>query len=349
MTQTVEDYNLELAKELYAKVQSNRPSKHSKQVFLHGLHHSESKNDELIYASIYLTHKCQIKCVYCSKYFDMQAVEEGKVEVLSRDEIFKFIRDAKRIGLRTLIFQGMAEPTEDPHFKDYISYATEMGINSIVFSNILNLDDDLAEFLFNHDVSLAPSVDTLNEEAYSFITMSNEYKRFMRSIETLKRFYGGKEKWSDGKRARVLLSMVLTSYNITDLEPIRNLCNEQGWLLCSKAFGVKGSAKDNFPKLAYNKDYYTILQRLAMAYADKVMITQTSEGKCACGGTGGILVDIDGTVGACGDSLTRVGVNIRTHSIEECLQAKKDYVSSLGKYVCISKAIRGYGDVQVEQ
>ena len=46
--------------------------------------------------------------------------------------------------------------------------------------------------------------------------------------------------------------------------------------------------------------------------------------------------------------LTRVDANIRTHSVEECLQAKKDYVSKLGDYACLSKALRGFGDVKDE-
>ena len=279
----------------------------------------------------------------------MQAVEEGKVEVLTREEIFKFIKEASELGLRTLIIQGMAEPTEDPYFRDYIEYADSLGLISIVFSNILNLDDDLAEFLFKHNVSLAPSVDTLTKDIYQYITTSDYYDRFMESIEVLKRHYGSQDKWADGKRARVLLSMVVTSYNVGDIEAIRELCNEQGWLLCSKAFGVKGSAKDNFPKLACDRDYYTVLQKIAMAYADKVMITETSEGKCACGGTKGFLVDIDGTIGACGDMLTRVDANIRTHSLEECLKAKQDYVGKLGDYACLSKALRGFGDVKSTQ
>lgn len=342
------NYNYDLAKEILAKAEVNPPKKFGKKTYFNGLHYTSCPDEKLTYASIYLTHKCQISCVYCSKHFEMKAVEEGKVKVLSRAEIMKFIDDAKAIGLKTLIIQGMAEPTEDPYFRDYIKYADSLGIISIVFTNILNLDDDLAAFLFKHNVSIAPSVDSLTKDVYNYLTTSTYYERFMQSIEVLKRHYGGKDKWADGDKPRVLLSMVVTSYNIGDIEAIRELCNEQGWLLCSKAFGVKGAAKENFPKLACDRDYYTIIQKIAMTFADKYMITETSEGKCACGGTKGFLVDIDGTIGACGDMLTRVDANIRTHSVEECLQAKKDYVSKLGDYACLSKALRGFGDVKDE-
>lgn len=348
-TQVVENYNYDTAKKLYSEIENDKPQKLPQNVFLHGLHYQDKSDNELSYVSLYITHKCQINCVYCSKHFDMLAVEEGKVIPLTPDEIYNFIRDAKRIGLKTLIIQGMAEPTEDPHFRDYISFADSLGITTIVFSNILNLDDDLAEFLYQHDVSLAPSVDTLNPEVYKAITQSNEDGRFLRAIEVLKRHFGGKNKWMAENTPRVMLSMVLTSYNVGDLQSIRDLCNEEDWLLCSKAFGVKGAAKENFPKLACDKEYYSLLQSLAMSFADKVMITQTSEGKCACGGSSGFLVDIDGTIGACGDMLTRVNANIRTDTIEKCLQAKKNYVSGLGNYTCLSKALRGFGDVNIKK
>lgn len=348
MDQNNMELNYEVAKELYDRVQKNRPKKFSKEVCLDGLQFLDNiDKNKLIYASIYLTHKCQIDCVYCSKHFDIHEVEEGKVDVLTKEDRLKFIREAKNLGLKTVIFQGMAEPTEDPDFKEYIEYADNLGIKSIVFTNILNLDEDLAEFLYNHNVSLAPSVDTLTREVYGFMTNSDKYDKFMRAIQVLKKYFGGKDKWIDGCRSRVLLSMVVTRYNIGDLEAIRNLCNEQGWLLCSKAFGVKGAASENFQELAVDKEYYSLLQSLAMAFADKVMITQTSEGKCACGGRKGILVDIDGKIGACGDTLTRVDANVRTNTVEECLKAKQDYVNGLGDYACLSKALRGFGDVNV--
>lgn len=343
----IKRYDYEMLDKLYRKALENPPVKNDGKLTLHGLESSyHNEKDRLQYVCLYISHKCQINCIYCSKHYDMEKVERGELDVLSYDEICKFIDEAKKCGLKTLIFQGMAEPTEDPHFRDYIEYADKRGITSIVFSNILNLDDSLAQFLYDHDVSIAPSIDSLDRDIYNFLTRSSEYDRFIRSVGTLKKYFGGRSKWA-GKSPRVLVSMVVTEYNVQDLDSIRTICNENDWLLCSKAFGVKGSAKTNFDSLAGDNDSYGLLQKLAIMYADKVMITQTSAGKCACGGKSGFLVDIDGHIGACGDSITRVDANIRTNTIKECLTAKMNYVSGLGDYVCLSKALRGFGDVKI--
>lgn len=339
--------NLEISKKLYKEVEKKSVKKLGNDLFLNGLHHKIDKDkNELVYASIYTSHNCQLNCIYCSKHYDIKKFKRGDIKPLTKDEIFKFIKDAKELGLKTLIFQGMAEPTDDINFKDYITYAHDLGIDSILFSNILNLDDSLAEFLYENDVSIAPSIDSLRKETYNFLTGSMRYNDLCKSIEVLKKYYGGKDKWVNGNRPRVLVSMVLTNYNVEDLKTIRKLCNEQGWLLCSKAFGVKGAAKDNFPQLACDREYYNILQKLAIKFADKVMITETAERKCACGGANGLLVDLDGEIGACGDTLTRVNANIRKNTLAECFKAKQDYVKELADYVCLSKALRGYGDIK---
>jgi MoaA/NifB/PqqE/SkfB family radical SAM enzyme len=338
-----------MIKDMYNIVTQEKPIKLPKDVVLYGLHYeiNDHTKGDLLYTSIYTTHKCQIDCVYCSKHFDIKEVETGKVIILSKNEIIAFIHEAKKLGLRTLIFQGMGEPTEDPNLREYILEAEKLNITSIVFTNLLNLDDNLAKFFYSHHVSLAPSVDTITESTYNFLTNSNMYNIFLKALNTLKCFFGGENHWIDSTKSRVLLSMVLTGLNISDLKSIRTICNDNGWLLCVKAFGVKGAAKENFPQLAYNSEYYFMLQEIAIAFADKVMITQTSEDKCACGGKKGLLIDIDGSIGACGDTLTRVGANIRTQSLIDCFEAKKKYICKLSDYCCLSKALRGFGDVKV--
>lgn len=339
--------NLEEAKELYKEIENKKVEKLGNNLFLNGLHHKVNKEKkELMYASVYTSPNCQLNCLYCSKHYDIKKVRNGEIKPLTKEEILNFIKDAKKLGLRTLIFQGMAEPTFDENFRDYISYAHEIGIDSIVFSNILKLDDDLAAFLYKNNVSIAPSIDSLRKDVYNYLTGSNKYEELCKAIDVLKKYYGGKDKWIDGNRPRVLVSMVVTNYNVGDLKAMRKLCNEQGWLLCSKAFGVKGAAKDNFPQLACDKEYYSLLQKLAVDFADKVMITETTERKCACGGENGLLVDLDGRIGACGDTLTRVDANIRTNTVEECFNVKQNYVKDLDDYVCLSKALRGYGDIK---
>ena len=72
MEETVQNYNYNLAKKILEKAEQNPPKKYSKDLFLNGLHYTDCSENKLLYVSLYLTHKCQINCVYCSKHYEMQ-------------------------------------------------------------------------------------------------------------------------------------------------------------------------------------------------------------------------------------------------------------------------------------
>ncbi|MBF0106726.1 MAG: radical SAM protein [Deltaproteobacteria bacterium] len=69
-------------------------------------------------AHVLISRNCVNDCIFCATASKREA---GKY--LSHEEVIRFIRRCAEKGIDHLVFSGIAEPTLDPHFEEYLSLA----------------------------------------------------------------------------------------------------------------------------------------------------------------------------------------------------------------------------------
>lgn len=90
-----------------------------------------------------LTRRCTYRCVYC--YGKLQANDEKK---MTKDVIFRFLDDAKAIGVKAISFVSDGESTCSPHLYDAIIRGKANGLDIALGTNgYLLKEERLAEIL----------------------------------------------------------------------------------------------------------------------------------------------------------------------------------------------------------
>lgn len=105
---------------------------------------------------------CNYRCEKCSTGARSRQVKDP----LTLDETKKLLHDARSLGALGLAIAGEGEPLLYKEFPDVVKYAHEIGLVSVVATNGGLLTPDIIEFLFENDVTLTVSLDTLDKDKY---------------------------------------------------------------------------------------------------------------------------------------------------------------------------------------
>jgi cyclic pyranopterin phosphate synthase len=152
------------------------------------IYHAKSKtplkdnyNRQIDYLRISITDKCNLKCVYCmpSKKFD----HFKKGEILTYEEIVRFVRIAHKHGLRKVRITG-GEPLLRKDITTLISSIKKVGIHDLsLTTNGIKLSQ-IAKKLKNAGLDRVNiSLDTLNADRYKGITTGGHIDQVWQSIK----------------------------------------------------------------------------------------------------------------------------------------------------------------------
>lgn len=167
---------------------------------------------------LYLTQGCNQACRHCwlSPKFD----EDGsKYPVLTFDHIKVAIEEGKGLGLKSVKLTG-GEPLLHPEFINIVKYLRENGLNVLLETNGLLLDnEDMIEAIQHVDSSI--SLDGVNAETHDWMRgVSGSFDKLMENFEKLK-FYG----------AFVQLIMTVMKRNVDQVEEM--ILNASNWGMVS--------------------------------------------------------------------------------------------------------------------
>ncbi len=87
-----------------------------------------------------LTRRCTYRCIYC--YGQLQANDEKK---MTQDVIFRFLDDAREIGVKAISFVSDGESTCSPHLYDAILRGKQNGLDVALGTNGYLLKDERLE------------------------------------------------------------------------------------------------------------------------------------------------------------------------------------------------------------
>jgi len=104
---------------------------------------------------------CSLNCPHCFRRDNK--VDFGKGKPMSYDETIKLIKDAKRLGLRSVKFLGAGEPFENKKFIEFLRFLKDLDIIPVIFTKGHVIGDDKLVKLWNSDYGITNSKELIEE------------------------------------------------------------------------------------------------------------------------------------------------------------------------------------------
>src|SRR5216684_3235271 len=167
---------------------------------------------------ISVTDRCNIRCFYCMPEDGVQFMDRG--EILSFEEIERFVRVAVRLGITKLRVTG-GEPLVRKDLPVLIrKLAAIPGIHDLALTTNAVLLADLAKPLYEAGLRrINIHLDTLDRERFLRITRRNDLDKVLAGIETCLRLGYGPVK---------LNAVAVKGLTEPDIVPIARYCRERG-------------------------------------------------------------------------------------------------------------------------
>ena len=106
--------------------------------------------------SISLSTTCNLRCPFC--YADAGKKSENE---LSLDGIFDVIKQAKKLGAKTITLVG-GEPMIYPKVKEVISLINKNDMTPLIFTNGTQMTKEFAKFLYDNNASIIVKFNSLD-------------------------------------------------------------------------------------------------------------------------------------------------------------------------------------------
>lgn len=160
---------------------------------------------------ISLTYRCNLKCKMCNIVNLLSKDEE-----LSTGQVFRVIDEAKACGINELLLTG-GEPFLREDIFDICRYSRERGLRSIVTTNGLLIDNDVADAIIDSKLDhIHFSIDGL-EKTNDFFRGEGTFQKILESIRILNEKRGKGRIFSIGIACTVMEANVKELYEIVKL------------------------------------------------------------------------------------------------------------------------------------
>ncbi|MBU1061324.1 MAG: radical SAM protein, partial [Candidatus Omnitrophica bacterium] len=116
-----------------------------------------------------LTRRCTYRCIYC--YGQLQANDEKK---MTKDVIFRFLDDARDIGVKAISFVSDGESTCSPHIYDAIVRGRKNGLDMAMGTNGYLLKEERLEEILPSLTYLRFNVSAGEADRYAYIMGCNK-------------------------------------------------------------------------------------------------------------------------------------------------------------------------------
>jgi radical SAM protein with 4Fe4S-binding SPASM domain len=189
---------------------------------------------------------CNIGCRYCNGASGTPPPGE-----ISFDEIKDVIAQVKELGGESVVVIGGGEPTIYPHFHQLIQYINGQDMVPVVITNTVTMTVDLAQFLYDENVSVLGKLDSLVEEKQDFLAnRKGTYRRIRRGIDNLLRVG-----YADGtpQYLRLGLSFVTTALTVAETPAIWRFCRDHNFYPNQEVLVPRGRALTEMSDLMLTK------------------------------------------------------------------------------------------------
>lgn len=157
-----------------------------------------------------LSRGCNIKCHYCFGAMQGNAYKKGMSNYLPKDILLNYVKDAGKLGVRSMALIGEAEPLANPHVYAAIIAGKNAGVDmSLATNGILYDTNSEGERALEHLEWIRFNLSAATAEAYKIIHGSQDFQEAIRKI----RFCVNLKKKKNLKTT-IGLQMVLTPMDV---------------------------------------------------------------------------------------------------------------------------------------
>jgi MoaA/NifB/PqqE/SkfB family radical SAM enzyme len=249
------------------------------------------------YCMMNLQTQCRYSCPKC-------ALDEGCKRVigttLSLSESKRIITLAHQAGAKCLVVIGMGEPTDVRSFpivRPVIEHAFGLGMVTILFTTLYGLNKEQAEFYEGHSASLYISLDSINHDAYRFLTGNGKLDQILQNINVLRSLF--RPVVIDGQTVvRLGINTTVVRQNVGELEQIRQFAGDDVHYVANVPMHRgRLDQNGNWDSLVGND--YDLLATAAQVASETGSHSSAEGGICSYFFRG-IAVDVDGQMLTCG-------------------------------------------------
>ena len=176
--------------------------------------------------SLDFSSRCNYSCDWC---FNKHLINKAEPEILSLGERMKLMENAVKLGAKTLVVPGTGEPTLDPCFTETIEKAHNLGLITVIYSNLTGkVNPELLRFMYNHNVSIGIKLDSFSSLYFKerYHTTEKKWKEFAQNLFTTLDVYANRPVIEEEVVYRLIANMVLTKENIGEIDNISNFCKK---------------------------------------------------------------------------------------------------------------------------
>lgn len=293
----------------------------------------------LFMLSANLPFECNYSCPKCA------FVGDKSTRHISIGRKMGLLSEASQLGARTFILEGEGEPLMFEDFEALITQANKKGLTSVVFTNGYFLGGEQARFLFDRDVSLIVSLDSLDKRVYDTSTNTREnLQRVLTNLDNARKLYSGSLiRRTDSVTTRLALSSLISLQTMGELDKISGFCGEDVMFLANVPL-YEGSAKANWkfltgmegnPEQRYNPLFFKLREQYSQG---PIPICKRPIGGCASL-LNGLEVRSDGDVLFCAGTRDSYLGNVVGTSLADLWTKKREFIQkySLTELTCLPR------------
>ncbi len=120
---------------------------------------------------LYTNRDCTLDCLYC--YGKDQYSTQG--DILSLDEYYSVIDQAKSLGARSILFGRVGEPLGNKNVLKLIEYVFKKRMKPVICTNGLFINKEMAQFLYGCNAAVIIKVDSLSPEIQNKLAGKQAY------------------------------------------------------------------------------------------------------------------------------------------------------------------------------
>ena len=144
-------------------------------------HYRHQSSPRLLTLDLELSLRCNLNCKYCYS----EAGNPLKNE-LSISDFYRVISEASDLGAKMIVIVGGGEPLYYPYLRELIEYIENIGMNSLLFTNLTLIDEKWASFLWDKQIGIVGKINSFHPEIHDFLTgKKGSFKKAYESLEYL--------------------------------------------------------------------------------------------------------------------------------------------------------------------
>ena len=257
---------------------------------------------------------CLFDCIYCYAKNSANVINKK----MNLDLYKKVLLEAQNNGCKTVIITGVSSPSEplqSPLLIEIVKLAYSLQMRTVIYTNAYVLGNDtlcqkihnirsidFAKFLFNSDVSLMISCDSIFEEDYNKIVRFNAFSTYIKAEKILLDVGYKGNKVSDCIKTRIAISTVISKINYKYLQKMQEYFHQKNWQFICKFPSLMGNAVKN-ENLFFNSDEVRKLRSTTSEkYSDKqetLAVTDKDNNKYCLINQFGLAIDGEGKMLSC--------------------------------------------------